>query len=518
MFKKFKISFLLIVVSFFFLQNNQASSYEELIGLVKLTKLKELQTFLKKNKLKIRNIKNEIITEDGPHIIEIDINNKIFKVNNETSVKSYKMYTVDANNLSYRAQNTMIFKPYSISQQEALGEVFGINLERKILYILEPNRSKKKEIEIIKFISNEEETELKKKFNNITKKFSEKIDILENKFMYQMENTRRDTPNIMDKHILSLDQLSRAFTNDLSKINDSISNYKFNNTLFFDEKFLKINNQFQKEFTSLKKYLDNNNLKIIKDRNNFYLENRDLIDKKLTEFDIFLKKNEKIENELKEKLIKLDELNIENSINLITSNYKNQTSITKENLIYNLDLDEIKNLDLNELDEFKELIKLNEYINKNKVDKQYSKFIFYKNIKTKINKFFNNNVVLSSFLLIFLVIILPIFIWIYIIKKSLTISHALNYNLIFSYSFLTMTLGSLLLLIDLGVNPNLLNFTKILAIFLLISWLYLNIKNTKEKFIIFSLGQLFSFITLIFLFFLLASIINKISQHFEKKR
>ena len=144
MFKKFKISFLLIVVSFFFLQNNQASSYEELIGLVKLTKLKELQTFLKKNKLKIRNIKNEIITEDGPHIIEIDINNKIFKVNNETSVKSYEMYTVDANNLSYRAQNTMIFKPYSISQQEALGEVFGINLERKILYILEPNRSKKK--------------------------------------------------------------------------------------------------------------------------------------------------------------------------------------------------------------------------------------------------------------------------------------------------------------------------------------------------------------------------------------
>ena len=210
MFKKFKISFPLIVVSFFFLQNNQASSYEELIGLVKLTKLKELQTFLKKNKLKIRNIKNEIITEDGPHIIEIDINNKIFKVNNETSVKSYKMYTVDANNLSYRAQNTMIFKPYSISQQEALGEVFGINLERKILYILEPNRSKKKEIEIIKFISNEEETELKKKFNNITKKFSEKIDILENNFMYQIENTRRDTPNIMDKHILSLDQLSQT--------------------------------------------------------------------------------------------------------------------------------------------------------------------------------------------------------------------------------------------------------------------------------------------------------------------
>ena len=57
------------------------------------------------------------------------------------------MYTVDANNLSYRAQNTMIFKPYSISQQEALGEV--LELREKILYILEPNRSKK-EIEIIK--------------------------------------------------------------------------------------------------------------------------------------------------------------------------------------------------------------------------------------------------------------------------------------------------------------------------------------------------------------------------------
>ena len=55
----------------------------------------------------------------------------------------------------------------------------------------------------------------------------------------------------MDKHILSLDQLSRAFTNDLSKINNSISNYKFNNTLFFDEKFLKIN-QFQRNLLLLK--------------------------------------------------------------------------------------------------------------------------------------------------------------------------------------------------------------------------------------------------------------------------
>ena len=512
MLKKFKISLLLIVVSFFFLQNNQASSYEELIGLVKLTKSKELETFLKQNKLKIKNIKNEIITEDGLHIIEIDINNEIFKVNNDTSVKSYEMYTVDANNLSYRAQNTIIFKPYLNS------EVFGINLERKILYILEPNRSKKKEIKILEFISNEKEAELKKNFNNMIKKFSEKTDILENDFVYQIENIKRNTPNIMDKNILSLDQLSRAFANDLSKVNNSIYSYKFNNTLFFDEEFLKINKEFQKEFNSLKKYLENNNLKIIKNRNNFYLENRNLIDEKLIEIDVFLKKNEKTVRELKEKLIKLEELNIENSINLITSNYKNQTSIIKENLIYNLDLNEIKNLDLNKLDEFKELIKLNEHIDKNKVNKQYDKFIFYKNIKTKINKFFDNNVVLSSFLLIFLVIVLPIFIWIYIIKKSLTIGYASNYNLIFSYSFLTMTLGSSLLLIDLGVNPNLLNFTKILAIFLLISWLYLNIKNTKEKFIIFSLGQLFSFITLIFLFFLLASIINKISQHFEKKK
>ena len=512
MLKKFKISLLLIVVSFFFLQNNQASSYEELIGLVKLTKSKELETFLKQNKLKIKNIKNEIITEDGLHIIEIDINNEIFKVNNDTSVKSYEMYTVDANNLSYRAQNTIIFKPYLNS------EVFGINLERKILYILEPNRSKKKEIKILEFISNEKEAELKKKFNNMIKKFSEKTDILENDFVYQIENIKRNTPNIMDKNILSLDQLSRAFANDLSKVNNSIYSYKFNNTLFFDEEFLKINKEFQKEFNSLKKYLENKNLKIIKNRNNFYLENRNLIDEKLIEIEFFLKKNEKTVRELKEKLIKLEELNIENSINLITSNYKNQISIIKENLIYNLDLNEIKNLDLNKLDEFKELIKLNEQIDKNKVNKQYDKFIFYKNIKTKINKFIDNNVVLSSFLLIFLVIVLPIFIWIYIIKKSLTIGYASNYNLIFSYSFLTMVLGSSLLLIDLGVNPNLLNFTKILAIFLLISWLYLNIKNTKEKFIIFSLGQLFSFITLIFLFFLLASIINKISQHFEKKK
>ena len=160
MLKKFKISLLLIVVSFFFLQNNQASSYEEFIGLVKLTKLKELETFLEKNKLKIRNIKNEIITEDGLHIIEIDINNKIFKVNNDTSVKSYEMFTVDANKVSYRAQNTIIFKPYLFSQQEALGEVFGINLKRKILYILEVNRSKKKEIKILEFISNEKESGL----------------------------------------------------------------------------------------------------------------------------------------------------------------------------------------------------------------------------------------------------------------------------------------------------------------------------------------------------------------------
>jgi hypothetical protein len=518
MFKKYKIFFLLIVVSFFFLQNNQASSYEELIGLVKLTKSKELETFLKQNKLKIKNIKNEIITEDGLHIIEIDINNKIFKVSNDTSVKSYEMYTVDANNLSYRAQNTIIFKPYLNSQQEALGEVFGINLKRKILYILEPNRSKKKEIKILEFISNEKKAELKKNFNNMIKKFFEKTDILENDFIYQIENIKRNTPNIMDKNILSLDQLSRAFANDLSKVNNSIYSYKFNNTLFFDEEFLKINKEFQKEFNSLKKYLENNSLEIIKNRNNFYLENRNLIDEKLIEIDVFLKKNEKTVSELKEKLIKLEELNIENSINLITSNYKNKISITKENLIYNLDLNEIKNLDLNKLDEFKELIKLNEHIDKDKVNKQYDKFIFYKNIKTKINKFFDNNVVLSSFLLIFLVIVLPIFIWIYIIKKSLTISYTSNYNLIFSYSFLAMTLGSLLLLIDLGVNPNLINFTKILAIFLLIGWLYLNIKNTKDKFIIFSLGQVFSFITLIFLFFLLASIIDKISQYFEKKK
>ena len=111
---------------------------------------------------------------------------------------------------------------------------------------------------------------------------------------------------------------------------------------------------------------------------------------------------------------------------------------------------------------------------------------------------------------------MPIYIWIKIIKIAINIGEDYNYGLIMSWSFLLNTTGLLLFLFNLSLEQ--FNLTSLISIILFSSSLIINFKKVGPKnFIVFTLGQILSLITIFFIIAAIGSALKKLSETFSGK-
>lgn len=135
---------------------------------------------------------------------------------------------------------------------------------------------------------------------------------------------------------------------------------------------------------------------------------------------------------------------------------------------------------------------------------------------TKIDIFFQNNPLIPYLLALIVYLIVPIYLWFVIIKKCLKISKKYNYNFIFSKSFLLILSGTIIIVLNfLSISE--INFTFILGILIISIGIYINYKRLGKNFLLFSLGQFLSIITLIILLMMIGSGLKKFSEYFSKK-
>lgn len=113
--------------------------------------------------------------------------------------------------------------------------------------------------------------------------------------------------------------------------------------------------------------------------------------------------------------------------------------------------------------------------------------------------------------IIFLVIfILPIYICYKIIKKGLEIAEINNYSLIFSLSFVLNNVSLLVFIVNFLSTNLLFNFSSLICLILFGIALFINYKKAGSKFIIFSLGQILSFVTIFIVVILFFNMMSKI--------
>jgi len=299
--------------------------------------------------------------------------------------------------------------------------------------------------------------------------------------------------------------------NSLKKINSTMSEFKnfivkenFNYMYFFKENLLEFEKSLDSDYSTSINILNEQDLIFNKVNllNLRYTNNQKIIDDKINELKLFTENNHQLVNRLEEKNILLKKLNKQN-INLFIENYFQSIKNISRQIYFEIDIDKIEAIEFNNIKEFIKLKKIDDEYNLSELNKEFKQ----KQFKDKTFEFFSaeKNPVLFWFIIIFIFIILPIYIWIKIIRTGLKISKKFKYNLVFSFSFLFNSIGSLLLLINIAVIEGLFNFTNLIALILILCAFYINFKKVGKYFISFSIAQLLSLFTI---FFVLAGIGN----------
>ena len=477
------------VIIIFFINVNAFASTLDLLKIFdpksKSSDLVEIKDFLEESFFKIKS-ENELF----------------FKFN----LEKFTFEEIHVNEIKEFPIQIQYLNKQKISAPKVLRRYYVLNKDLDKILVYNDIEQLLGSFEISQTLSNKDIDDIKNTINNIKKKelelFSEKL---------QNTNSKADDLNSQFKDYFKKSSVQiNSFKNDLTKTKKEFSN------LLDNEKFKyiylhKINiEKFQKKIKSLSSDFDQeisiSNIDSEINKIQRYKNNEQLIREKLSELNNFDSKNSDLIKEISLKNSELIKLN-DNRIQIALNKYKSSIDKLSDEILFTMDIDKLNKINLNNLNSYKNLISINESIKLKDIKKAVKK----QNIKNKTESFFSFENNPAYMVIIFLVIfLLPIYICYKIIKKGLEIAEINDYSLIFSLSFVLNNVSLLVFIANYLFTDLLFNFSSLICIILFGIALFINYKKVGSKFIIFSLGQILSFVTIFIVVILFFNMMSKL--------